>query len=921
MAFDSPDLNLGNLLSDIGYGKIQLPDFQREWKWDEDRIASLLASIGRGHPVGVLMLLETGGDGTAFAPKPIAGAAPPDGMGPEQLVLDGQQRLTSLFQSLTDGKPVDTTDVRGKRLKRWYYISMARALAGLEDLDEAVIAVPEDRVIRDTFGKNVVADYSTVEQECASEMFPLRIIFDMPAIFAWQRVYLKSGSAGIEDRTERWDRFFTSVLDNFIKYMVPAIVLKKDTPKEAVCTVFEKVNTGGVPLNVFELLTATFAAENFRLKEDWSERKTRLERRSVLRSVESTDFLQIIALLATTERQRLFQRSGISGVAPGVGCKRRDILGLKLHEYRRWADPATEALEWAANFLNQEHIYSAEDLPYRTQLVPLAAIRVELGGDADRIGIRQLLRQWFWCGVLGELYGGTTETRFARDMEQVPIWVRGGQAPNSVADASFREQRLLTLRTRNSAAYKGIYALLMRSGSPDWMKAEPMNMATFFSYQVDIHHIFPKAWCEKNGVDAARRESIVNKTAISRTTNISIGGRSPKDYVLTIQNKAGITPDQLDEILESHEIEPRYLRVAAFDDFFRDRGDRLLGLISEAMGKEAIREPVEPAAALEYEPEPEDVSDESEPEETEVSTSLGDQVLDAESTKEKERPNRRAWDVDSFLAAVDADQGAEATDGARHVIAWAKQRDLRLWFGDGTVDASVLFMLDVEDRTCVTFGLRSVGGVELQFRWMRPPFDSFEARAEVIDRLNGSSPHIAIPEGSADGLPKLPWGVVAESESRDAFLGVFDWVLTETRGYAVSTADTVAEMRGGVGETGVPEDIVRFIRGRSSGVVGITALELAGRLVTYGGLELRMQKSKAEPWYFQVRSPKFRQVLAYVNVAPNVIKIDYRLPREHATAAPVIRRDNFYGISLKISDQDGLPAVMNLIEDALARSN
>jgi uncharacterized protein with ParB-like and HNH nuclease domain len=88
MPFDSPDLSLGALLTDIEQGKVQLPDFQREWKWEDPRIASLLASISLGYPVGVVMMLETGGIDVNFAPKPLAGVNGSVAE-PEQLLLDG----------------------------------------------------------------------------------------------------------------------------------------------------------------------------------------------------------------------------------------------------------------------------------------------------------------------------------------------------------------------------------------------------------------------------------------------------------------------------------------------------------------------------------------------------------------------------------------------------------------------------------------------------------------------------------------------------------------------------------------------------------------------------------------------------------------------------------------------------------------
>jgi hypothetical protein len=361
------------------------------------------------------------------------------------------------------------------------------------DREESIVSVPAERKLRDNFGREVVADYSTTELECLAEMFPLSKALDPGTIFSWQNTYMKTGNGDPNGRSARWLAFYKSALGNFMQYKVPVIRLQKSTPKEAVCVVFEKVNTGGVALNVFELLTATFASDDFRLKDDWAKHKARLDQRPVLQSVESADFLQAISLLTTYERRSAYTSAGgDTAQAPGVSCKRKDILHLELADYKRWAGKVADAFVWAAQFLGQEHIYRAADVPYRTQLVPLAAIRVVLGNKADIHGNAQKLRNWYWCGVLGELYGGAIETRFARDLEQVIEWIEGGPRPGTVTEASFLAPRLLTLRTRNSAAYKGIYALLMRNGCMDWVLRERMDYAAFFEYAVDIHHVFPK---------------------------------------------------------------------------------------------------------------------------------------------------------------------------------------------------------------------------------------------------------------------------------------------------------------------------------------------------------------------------------------------------------------------------------------------
>jgi len=240
--------------------------------------------------------------------------------------------------------------------------------------------------------------------------------------------------------------------------------------------------------------------------------------------------------------------------------------------------------------LSEQHVFVARDLPYRTQLVPLSVIKVLLGNKFDDHGVNEKVKQWYWCGVLGELYGGANETRFARDVEQVPDWAIGnGRAPGTVETAIFGDKRLLTLKSRNSAAYKGIYALLMADGCRDWLENKKLDWAVFNEYKVDIHHIFPKKWCIRNNVDNHRRESIVNKTALSRRTNQKIGGKSPKIYVPKIVEEAGVSNTEFDALLGEHFVDQTALRTANFDEFFEARFKSICDLVSRAMGKEVIK--------------------------------------------------------------------------------------------------------------------------------------------------------------------------------------------------------------------------------------------------------------------------------------------------------------------------------------------
>ena len=588
MGFQTPLYQLSDYLKWTTTGKIQLPDFQRNYKWEDDRVRQLIVTILRGHPLGVVMLLKTGNEQIRFKPRPVEGVALGPDVQAEALLLDGQQRLTSLTQALTRNGVVDTTDSRGKRMQRRYYVDMDLALLGEDRIDEAVVSMPGDGIERANFGKDIVRDLSTPEREQEAGMFPVRLLYESAGAMSWLFAMDDRDTAG---------RFQEAIIAPALTYNIPAIELDNSTSKAAVATVFEKVNTGGLALNVFELLTATFAGDrdyfeqhgtDFRLNDDWKETKARFSPYPVLSDIDNTDFLQAVTMLATRKRNLASKEAR----PPAVSAKREDVLRLTLDDYLEWVEPLREAFIWTSDFLADRHIFDIRFLPYPKQLVPLAALRVVMGKEADLVGPRDKIARWFWCGILGELYGGASETRFVRDLEQVPKWARGDteSAPSTVNDATFVESRLHSLRTRQAAAYKGIYALILGNGAHDWMESKALDKVQYTSLSVDIHHIFPQKWCTEMDIDDERRESIVNKTPLSSVTNRTIGGAAPSAYLAAIERKAQITLDHLARLLATHLVPETDLRADDFDTFFAARREALCQLVEKAMGKAVPRD-------------------------------------------------------------------------------------------------------------------------------------------------------------------------------------------------------------------------------------------------------------------------------------------------------------------------------------------
>lgn len=568
------DRALTDLMKAVASGAAQLPDFQRGWVWDDGRIKALILSVIHNFPVGAAMFLEYGNKSIHFKHKPIEGSDASAGIEPDELILDGQQRLTSLYNALYSKNPVRTKTDKGKEIDRFYYLDIEKAIDPCAD-EDVVISIPSTRQLTSDFGRKVELDLSARQNEFQQKMFPLNIILDSGEEQKWQNeyyAYYHYDPAVIRQFT----KLFSKIIMPTQKYAVPVILLDKDTPKEAVCQVFENVNTGGVSLTVFELVTAIFAMDDFPLRKDWEERKAKYFSGELLNIVTATDFLTALTLLSS------FKEGGT------VSCKKKDVLALQLQFYQKYADDLCKGFSAADKLLQEERIFSSRDLPYSTQLIPLAAICTVLmdGNKIYTTTIKNMVKQWYWCGVFGELYGSANESRYANDMTQVIKWITdGGGLPKSITDFFFNPTRLLGLQSRQSAAYKGIMALILKNHARDFISGAEMDFSTYSNEKIDIHHIFPKDYCIGKKYDRAKWNSIVNKTPISASSNREIGGVAPSTYLGKLEKKGSVLPSDLDGYVETHWINHSLLRNDEFQNFIVDRAKKLLSAIEAATGR------------------------------------------------------------------------------------------------------------------------------------------------------------------------------------------------------------------------------------------------------------------------------------------------------------------------------------------------
>ncbi len=583
METEAKNIELVNLLEKIKRGEIQLPDFQRSWVWSDKQIKSLLESVIRGFPINSIMLLACDADTVKFSFRTIELLERVESK-PHHLILDGQQRLTSLFGALYSDEPIRITDSKGKVKKFFYYVDMAKAIAAVENSEtseDMIISVDDKRKLK-AKGKNW--DLSTPEKEFAAGMFPLNKIFDATEwIFEGYREYHRNN----ETLKNMSKTFNSEIAKKLSSYKIACIMLEKNIPLEAICKIFEKVNIGGAKLSTSDLLTAIFAKQTdangkpVELRRDWEKIQADITEKNlnVLKEVDFSNFITAVTLLVSYEKFRANKKNSVS-------CKSEDILKLDYADYIQYRDAVAEGFIEAAKFLNEESVTTIKYLPYNPQLIPFAAIFAELKLiGKDNATSRKKIRQWYWTGVFSEAYREGQLGRFAKDIVQVTEWIENNKTPQIIEKAQLTAWKLLNSKKLQSAIYKGLVSIIFQHGAKDFIAGKNMGKSANYAEGIDMHHIFPKKFCDAQKISKDKCENISNKTLILAGTNKIIGGNPPSIYLEKIERKEKLSDEDLDEILEEHFIDAELCRADNFEAFLVDRAKKILNAVEELTGR------------------------------------------------------------------------------------------------------------------------------------------------------------------------------------------------------------------------------------------------------------------------------------------------------------------------------------------------
>lgn len=523
--FETDKKPLTFLLDMIENRHLALPDFQRSFVWDPDATRELVVSVIRSFPAGTILQME--GGGKVFAPRAFEEAPTLNG-NPTHLILDGQQRLTSLYQAFA-----------GKGTHR-YFLNLQELVDGY-DVDEAVEVYTTKRAAR----------WEPEEAQARALMLPL---WKLRSFSDWRFDVLEV----LEERGEevkKLARLLNDLEKEYVKpvelYQFPVTTLSASTPAEAVCTIFETLNRTGVKLSVFELLTARAFAHEVHLRDMW---KAAYDEWAILSDFKLDPYyvLQTIAMIARKSP------------------KRSMVLALSVDEIVTNWDAAVRGIAQGLALLRDEcGVLVSKWLPYETMLVGLGTVwqHVESTPGPAVGAKREKVMRWFWCSVFGQRYDNASNSVTEKDVPELVAWLEGGSEPEAVARFRFDSTRWSEITRRQRALYRGTIALLMRHSPLDFHEALPLGKPIIEGRDVDDHHIFPRHFLKTIGRESAT-DSVLNHTLIDKKTNIRIGGRAPSVYLAEMENELG---EKLQKILVSHG-----LPAAADGPLFEDDFDEFL---------------------------------------------------------------------------------------------------------------------------------------------------------------------------------------------------------------------------------------------------------------------------------------------------------------------------------------------------------
>lgn len=502
--------NLLQFLVEARRGSFVVPRFQRPFVWNHAQVKLLVDSISRNYPIGSLLLLqETDPKDPFLSARPIEAVIghsedSEDSVSDDSIeaaflpafyyVLDGQQRLTSLVR---------------------VFLQAARDSVYYFDLDKMLEMESGDKnasawVVRRDVGKRLSSRYIRSDAIEDDE----RCMVLVQEYFESHYDPLKGDRSAQRKAVAKVNRVFETMRN----YQLPLVIVDRRDSTEAICRIFETINSTGTRLTTFDLAVARFFPKPD-LHDLWQQSKQKydiLERFGA----EGERVLQIVAIVSGYE--------GKSYVEP----TRSTLLNLTKQEISdKWdecADALAKALRWVENLGAVPGILSNDAL-----LVPLAYFlhHVSDSWRAQNPGYGVILQRWYYANSLQKGARQASNYKIGQTVAALHKWLMEGVVPE-IPKIRISEAELLRLG-KTDARYQAILSIIRWKGGNDLWTEEALDPD-----DVEDHHIFPAAMAKREGIPRRLLDSVSNRILVSRVTNRNLSDRPPIDYLKKLIKEA-----------------------------------------------------------------------------------------------------------------------------------------------------------------------------------------------------------------------------------------------------------------------------------------------------------------------------------------------------------------------------------------------
>ncbi len=492
-----------DLISEIQKGIIKIPKFQRDFVWSIEKTAQLLDSLLKGYPIGTFILWQT--DERINDIKNIGNLEIPDT--PEgtkvQYVLDGQQRITSLYAAFLGAKIQKSGE---KKVTDYAQIFV--------DLDKDINENSEQVVTSERPDKNYISLSDVLN-------------------FMNKMTEIK------DNYSDEYFRKIHSYSRAFDTYDFSTVLLRKEDLDSAI-EVFTRINTGGKTLTLFEIMSAKTYDEsrNFDMQRKWEDFISELGEIKY-EGVSSTNILSLLALVLSSTKE----------------CKRKTILKLSKQEIIDNWDFLISALKDSIDYFRTTYrIPVSQLLPYDALLVPFAYFFYH-NKEKPNANQRKYLEEFFWRASLSFRYSSSTESKLAQDVKRIDQ-ILNDKRPGYTEMKVYLDSPQDLIDTNFSAGNsycKAILCLLAYQEPKDFQDNGRVildNSWLKVASSKNYHHFFPKAFLKNKTTMSSN--SLMNITFVSDHLNKrKIGAKAPSVYIADFKDE---NPD-INKALNSHYID------------------------------------------------------------------------------------------------------------------------------------------------------------------------------------------------------------------------------------------------------------------------------------------------------------------------------------------------------------------------------